>query len=351
MTDRFGGLIKAIHSSAKIQDDEIKANGEGSNYNYITINEKRQFIPGDTFDTVIAYEGDINSQLITFRCVKSLDGHNLNECNYHKLRWKNLSSGAEGVSILTVVSDGDNKYFPLIWEVPSEACTQAGTIEISISIYDIDESAVVFSWNTASYSGLTVAPSMSEVNYETPAKNEILIIDRDTRNIIAPNGYNNTICNYGEIGVGEIYFLVNRYLGKRKEIDVLEDATISIYIAMNDNFGCDTSDTGRISKTKYTLDKSIDYKDGLVLITWEVPPSITAGTNGPNNFSIMVSFEKKVEGNLQYKWNSNTYTSLNIGDSLYQVEGDAENWNLMDDYINIQIENFLEEHNFIIDAN
>jgi hypothetical protein len=109
----------------------------------------------------------------------------------------------------------------MTWEVPAEACTQAGTLEISISIYDKSGNQVVFSWNTAKYAGLTIGGSLESVGFEFPPKDEILVIDRDTKSIVAPAGYNNTICNYGEVGVTEVYFLVNRYLGKKRELDVM----------------------------------------------------------------------------------------------------------------------------------
>ena len=239
----------------------------------------------------------------------------------------------------------------MLWEVPSEMCAQSGAVEISISIYDIENEHIVFSWNTAKYSGLTVANSMDSVGCDFPAKNEILIIDRETRSISAPTGYNNIICNYGEVGVTEIYFLVNRHLGKKKELDVLsEDTNVSIYITMNDNFGRDNS-TDRITKKIYT-NTAAEYKDSLVLITWKVPEGITAGSNGPCGLSIMLSFEKNkvVEGKkvIEYKWNSNTYNSLSVGESLYQFQEGSGSWGLTEEYINSQIENFLENNNFII---
>ena len=125
----FSDLISSLHSNAALQDI-------ASDTNIITINEKRQFIPGADFNTTIAYEGDINSQIITFRCVTTQDGHNLSACVNKELKWKNKTSGVEGVSKLLSTDISVGNSFDMTWEVPSDACTQAGTLEISVSIYD-----------------------------------------------------------------------------------------------------------------------------------------------------------------------------------------------------------------------
>lgn len=335
----FDSLIQGLHNSSALTDNI------NEDKNVIIVNEKRQLMPGESFDTTIAYEGDINSQIVTFKCIKSHDNHDLSKCAYKELKWKNKTSGAEGISPLVSTGTATAEAFYLKWEIPADACTQAGIIEISISIYDKSGNQVVFSWNTAKYAGLTIGGSLESVGFEFPPKDEILVIDRDTKTITAPVGYNNTICNYGEVGVTEIYFLVNKHLGKKRELDVMS-SNITVYVTLNGLVGSD-SDVSRIEKRLYTTEIDNRNSEGLVLITWKVPAGITAGPGGPSGMKIMLGFE---EGGK--KWYSNTYSALKIGETLFVgTDGDVEEWNLLEDIVSKYIEEYFVENNFIIDAN
>jgi hypothetical protein len=112
----FGDLISKLHSSATLIDNV-------SDDTILVVNNKRQITAGKDFDTVIAYEGDINSQIITIKINRTYDAHDLSLCVYKELRWKNLGSGVEGVSKLLVDSTTSTENLYLSWEVPSDACT------------------------------------------------------------------------------------------------------------------------------------------------------------------------------------------------------------------------------------
>lgn len=339
----FDNLLKGIHSG--VQDTAT------INDNYIMINEQRKFVPVE-FDTTIAFEGDINSQKITFKLPKLHENHELSNCANKKIRWKNLSSGVEGNSNLQPSELSEQNWFYSIWEVPSELFTSAGTIEISISLFDHNnedtKDYVVFSWNTATYTGLSVGKSMETVGFSFPAKNEILVVDNETKNIIAPTGYNNIICNYGEVGVSEVYFLINRYLGKtNKFIDVMNESTnISLYITMNGLYGASLQGKDIVKKL-YTSEIEDRNNEGLVFITWNVPAGVTAGPAGPNPMSIMLGIEQNGK-----KWFSNVYTSLKVGNSMFATNGQpSEEWDLMEDYVKDIIDQYIDSNDFIIDSN
>lgn len=339
----FTDLIKSLHENTS---EELKDNTK-EDKNIIEIDDKRQLIPGEDFDTTIAYEGDINSQIITFKCVKIHDNHDLSKCSYEELKWKNMTSGNEGVSPLIITDTPTEDTFYLQWEVPAEACTQAGTIEISISIYDKIDNQVIFSWNTAKFTSLTIGNSMESVGFEFPPKDEILVIDRDTKSIIAPMGYNNTICNYGEVGVAEVYFLVNRYLGKKREIDLMnENTSIHIYHTFNGNKYVDDNES-RIERKLYTAEIKDRNSEGLVFIKWYVPEYVTAGLVKPDSLQVTLSFKNETQS-----WYSNIYSHLKIGDNIFFdseiPEGQEE---LFDTRVKEVIDNYLSENEFIINGN
>jgi hypothetical protein len=113
----FSTLIGDLHNNAILTDSV-------SDDTILIVDNKRQITAGKDFDTVVAYEGDINSQIVTIKINCTYDAHDLSMCTYKELRWKNLGSGVEGVSNL-VVNDTNTStdFLYLSWEVPSDACT------------------------------------------------------------------------------------------------------------------------------------------------------------------------------------------------------------------------------------
>ncbi len=298
----FDTLLSNLHGNSSIVSNTSAD---------LIVSPKRQFSAAEGFDTVIGYEGDINSQIIVIELPETHAGHKLSLCARKELKWKNLSNGAEGASTLAA-KDGSSILYE--WEVPADIMAAAGTIEIYISFYDIAEGHLAFAWNTASYSGLSVGKTMGSVSSYRPARDEILVIDEETHNIIAPAGYNNIVGNFGEAGVSNIYFLINRYLGKNRNIDVMvADATL--YIVIPNIMAAKAVIT---NKELYSAEVE-EHNEGLVLLTWEVPKQITSNANAYiGKFDIAIGFAEGPEGD-KITYLSNTYSNLTIGDSLLRA--------------------------------
>ena len=331
---KFDELLSDLHNDSYLQDDY------SSDENVIQITGQRQFTPGSKFNTIIAYEGDINSQLITFKCPRLHDKHDLSACENKELKWRNLTSGIEGTARLKTIPPENQEYFYVQWEVPSDACVQAGVLDISISFYDKIDGYIVFSWNTANYNGLSVGKSIETVGFTFPAKDEILTIDNETRQIIAPAGYNNIVCNCGDVGVASVYFLINRYLGRKKDLDV-NSANISIYVKTQETTALFTEN---IEKRLYTEEIFDRNKEGIVLIEWKIPEEISVNQSLTEGFEIALGFTQDGK-----TWHSNSYTLLKIGNSVYgenigELIGDRSViYQLIDQYFN--------DYNVIFDAN
>jgi hypothetical protein len=194
---------------------------------------------------------------------------------------------------------------------------------------------------------------MDSVGSNFPAKDEILIVDKDTKSIIAPIGYNNVICNYGESDITEVYFLISRYLGKNNEIDIMnDDVSVSIYAVLNGAQGICTSAIGKtVTKQLYTEQLEDRESEGLVLIKWKLPVGMTSGNLGPGTFSIMIGVMYYI-GNDLMRWYSNTYSKLTIGESLFQLTPEeGQEWDITTDMIESVIANYLNNINFTINAN
>ena len=342
----FDELLSGIHDSV--------VDAPTTQSNIIVIDNKRQFTPVE-FDTVVAYEGDINSQIVTFQLPKTHEGHELSGCTDKILKWKNLTSGVEGTFKLKPTTvDGEGEHLYLQWEIAPEAFSEAGNIEISLSFFDYadeGQTKLVFSWNTPPYSGLSVGKSNADVGYHFPAKNEILVIDKETKQIIAPAGYNNTICNFGDVGMSTVYFLTERYLGKNNNLDVMaENTVINLYIILNGH-RC-KQNIEKDKKHLYTVENSSSGKNGLVFIEWDVPANITSNEEfGAGNLEVAIEFKvpSGVNDIVKQRWLSNPYSGLKINPSIVQINVTPSDPIVSEDTIFELIDSYFNTHDFVFE--
>lgn len=307
----FDNLLKEVHDNAILSDSD----------NHITITANRRFqIPSD-FEKVIAYEGDVNSQIITFKCPQIADGHDLSKCKFKRLRWTNTASGNEGSSTLDCPEESDT--FVLRWAAPAEAFTKAGQLRFSISIFDLDASGqTVYSWNTAECSDLSVGASLETVGPRgeeieddyIPAKDEILVINTEKRTISAPAGYRHMICNYGDIDTSVVYFQIKRYI---RGIDMLaENTQINIYSRLGTTMVANKSkNDGTPTKILYAAELKRDG-EGTVNIVWKPTRDITNNSSrytGKFRIQIEIISGDKV-------WRISPYDELVIGESDFAFD-------------------------------
>lgn len=306
MADKFDDILEQLHGGAT----EGNTLSDTDYSNPIAITDKREFDIPPNYNTIIAYAGDVNSQIVTFEIPRYQDGHDLGACAYKKLIWKNLTSGYEGASDL-IINVETNK-LKGSWEVPAAALTHAGQLEIAISIYDVFNGKIAFSWNTTSSTAFSVGSTLSDLDYSgqdfyIPAKDEILYIN-ENRQITMPNGYNPIIANYGDIGTSKAYFRVKRNIAG---IDVLDDNTsISVLINFND---CTTSESIGSGQRKSFVES---VGDEYVILEWNVSGAITNNNDfyfGP--VTIGLSFSTAT-----LKWSTLPFSGLLINEAL--VEGD-----------------------------
>ncbi len=305
----FDDILNQLHNFAELSDTEAETP--------IIITSTRAFEVPTDYNTVIGHEGDVNSQIISFRIPLTHEGHSLADCSHKRLKWKNLSSGFEGTSTLVPTDlDQQNNGYIYEWDVPPQAFSQAGVLEISISFYDFVDGKIAFSWNTPPFRGLTIGESFTEVGEDIqtdepneaiyiPAADEILFVNEETRLIVAPAGYNNSIGNYGDRGTSFVYFRTKK---RTKGIDLTSDAS-KIYINVK------LQDT----TTHYIINKKLDNivpasaSNGMISFVWEVPDEITHNAFGYiGNFEISLTF---TDGNKK-RWTTQPYTGLNIGSAL-----------------------------------
>ena len=306
--ENFDALLTNLHkgSGAKLEDQDLPQ--------MILINEKREFIIPQDYNTIIAYEGDVNSQIITFDGPLYHEGHDLSKCDYKKIRWRNAVSGVEGNNTLTSTVSNDRQH--LSWQVPAEAFTKSGQLQFSISIYDLDSTGrfVAFQWNTASCNALSVSSTMENVGSFHPAADEVLLVNEETRSIVAPRGYNGIIANYGDEGTARVFFRLNRFI---RGIDVLDVGTIRTIRWKIDNKISSTTDGIFINPYTVELEDKIANKSGLIDLVWEVPREVTCNDQFyAGKFDIEVGF---ISADGTRIWRTSAFSGLSIGKSLFMM--------------------------------
>ena len=347
----FEEILAKLHDDARLVDDAVDTP--------ITVTNQRQFEVPNGYDLVLGYAGDVNSQIVTFKLPRKHESHDLYACAYKKLKWKNLASGAEGTSTLTA-ADPSEIAMTATWEVPPQAMTQAGNIEVAISLYDVSENgAIAFSWNTATFSGFKVGASFVHIgeywdNGKMPAKNEILNVDTEGRQIVAPANYNKIICNYGDIGTSKVFFAIDKNI---RGIDVSDEAA-AMYV--NVQFGTEVTEWMQIPKDNF---KPYSENADKVIACWDVPAKITNNNYGYiGNISISLKFEvKDGNGDITKRWVSSSFTQLTIGPSLLTntvIDIAERNEDLVremvaeavDEVIDKEVDEYFDEHNFVVEA-
>lgn len=325
----FSEILKQLHADNEDTTD---------NDSVIEITSQRTFnIPSD-YNLVLGYAGDVNSQVVTFKIPSKHDGHILKDCQHKRIKWKNTADGAEGYSKLTVLSDGSDSSWLASWQVPPAATQTAGSLEVSLVVFDVINDKIAFAWNTVVYTGFkigqsvtTVTNSWSDNEHYWPAKDETLVIDADTRAIIAPRGFNGAVANFGDIGVSAVYFEANK---KIRGIDLMDERlTVFVSIKMNNK-----QYRSKIEKTNI---RPSTINEDRVLITWQLPDWLTSGLDSDTHepligkFSISLTFAiiGTVYGVTKTikKWTTAIFNNLAIGESMLVTDPD-----------NVEVENDLE---------
>lgn len=341
----FDDVLQNLHGGIALQDND----------HYIIVENNRTITIPQDYDTLLGYVGDVNSQVIAFQLPLKHKGHQLSECGYKKIKWKNLNNGTEGQTDLVVKEKdvGANTWIAY-WEVPSELMTSAGSIEVGISIYDVNkDNKIIFAWNTAAYKGFTVGESFVEVGEEwsdeeegkLPAKNEILNINVENRNIVAPVNYNYKIANYGDIGTSKVFFVINRII---RGMDVLDSGT---KVNINYSLGGTVTQGSETVTAKKLFMTDTERKSDKLLLTWNVPEKITRN-EGNYIGAIVISIEvyQEKNGNINKRWITSNFDKLVLGSSLRQediINLAERNEQIVRDIVDEQIDDYIDNTYFV----
>lgn len=143
----MASTTEELHSPVIDNDDVIIVNVE-----------MRDFTFGAAFNTIIGVVGDKNSEIVSFKINRLIDGHDISECAEHKLFWRNVDTKKEDAVALDVkISEDDEETVMLGWLIKEDVTEAPGKIEFALQISDFDtEGKTIYEWNTKKGTGLTV---------------------------------------------------------------------------------------------------------------------------------------------------------------------------------------------------
>lgn len=105
---------------------------------------------------------DHNSERFTFKVPRNVDGHDLSLCNLVRVHYINIekskrteNSGIYEVTDLAVCPE-DPQYVTCSWLVPNTATQLVGSLHFVVQFACEEEGKVLYSWNTARHTSVTV---------------------------------------------------------------------------------------------------------------------------------------------------------------------------------------------------
>jgi hypothetical protein len=273
MYKNFDELIQGIHHGDKVVSDSEPA--------IVIDGYKRALTPEAGFNTQIGVTNDYNTNEITFKCDKIVDGHDLSACKNKAIKWHNPVSNMMGSDALEMI-ESDETTFTMTWHVPPEATTKAGTLRIAICFCDIDGNGkIVYKWNSLVYSGLQVAQGMDNIAIAGVPLSSIIDVNVYNRTITLPADFNTTIGIQGAYGTAKLTFRVNRFFNDWDFTEETEGQVLYLAGAEQKKF--------ILSREDYRIIESLsgNIKDDWLEFDWEVPTEIF---NYSGNFSIAIGF-------------------------------------------------------------
>lgn len=303
MYNNFDELIAGIHHSGNVISDPIDGPA------IIIDGNKRTLTPEDGFNTQIGVTNDYNTNEITFKCNKVVEGHDLSACNNKVIKWHNTASNimSSDKLVLKTPIEGEET-FAMTWHVPPEAMTKAGTLKIAICFCDLNnEEKIEYKWNSLEYSGLQIAQGMDNISITGIPLSDIISVDVYTRQLSLPSGFNTVIGIQGAPGATYLTFRLNRFFNNWDFTH--EDTQIAVLYMMNDNEARSSS----IDKATLKLIEGLsgNEKDDLIQFDWRLPGSIFQ-----NSGEIILSLAVVDINNLKI-WRAKELGSLSIEPSIF----------------------------------
>ena len=291
----------------------------------------RECVFGRKFNKQIASKNDVDSNQITFRCDRYIEGYDVFSVDSTFITWTNKASkfSRPDLIINKKIDETDPNFFLFSWTVPKEATDTVGEIEFFISFIeyaDVGRTVISYQWSTKPRGGLFIsdntankvvdnALTVSEIMEHAEEAEPVIVPDlTDREGAIEFNMFNRTFKIYNNLN---------------KQIAVAGDCCSNI-VTFNITRGfCDYDakranlilvkwergkehDFSILTKKTATIDK--------VVCSWLLDPKLTKEA-GEVSFSLCFITTRE-DGYIIQKWNSDPCEMLYVGEGMYNAEVD-----------------------------
>lgn len=131
-----------------------------------TINPITRAIKNESSRKTSLVQHDHNSERFSFELPRYIEGHDMMQCNQVQVHFINISatkeqkSGVYTVDDLQEATDGENTVV-CSWLISHNATSLVGKLNFLLRFCCIEGGVVVYSWNTAVYSGVTISDGIN----------------------------------------------------------------------------------------------------------------------------------------------------------------------------------------------
>jgi hypothetical protein len=121
----------------------------------------RECVFGRKFNKQIASKNDVDSNQITFRCDRYIEGYDVFTVDSTFITWTNKASKFSRPDLIVnkKIDETDPAFFLFSWTVPKEAADTVGEIEFFISFIEyanLNREVISYQWSTKPRGGLFI---------------------------------------------------------------------------------------------------------------------------------------------------------------------------------------------------
>lgn len=176
-----GGYINMQHSHTIIDKD-----------NHFIINPVTRKIQPETHEKNKLVEGDHNSEKYTFEIPKTIEGHDMSQCNIVRINYLNISSDKSKksedvyeVDDLGILEDKPD-ILAFTWTIKETATRYSGLLSFAITFKCTTDNLVDYAWHTEIYSAISIGIGMD--NSEIIVTEYSDILDKWKKELFAIDG-------------------------------------------------------------------------------------------------------------------------------------------------------------------
>ena len=277
----------------------------------------------DTKSMLVQY--DHNSERFTFRVPRFVDGHDLSLCDdYTRVHYINIDKTKKeerhGIDTITdvAVCPDDNDYVQCSWLITRNATQLAGTLHFVIEFGRKDaDGKVMYSWNTAKYSGITISDGINFEESTVQENNALLekweqrllasqIVNVETKTSTANGGVNEITFTFGDGSTRE-FKVRNGQQGTGGYVNAVEtinNGWLHFFVGTTEEYNA-LSDI-----QKATLFAIITDEEEKALFGEKSEPSIAFDLDSTYSISAIIDMSYKTDENVEVRGEKNALSFI-----------------------------------------